>query len=437
MQAAQSACILGRSSFENYLSHRIEFGKHADWLDSLDLTHLHQVSLSLGMQLGFGSQLKRSDLSWEQERTAMSLGFSVLEKGGDALASALEQTRQRRPSEERSYFTSDLGEFYAWLKSTEDDPATASLRGCVCDFISQNYPLQSGAKILGAEIRAPELVTLECVREEHGVGKVRVRGILAHLRGAAVEELADLQDIRYEDLDKVLQFWAGLQNIKQTAAQLHIHPVQVKALIRSKTLESHRFGTSLQYVTKSSVRALLTRLENLPAAAASKENIPLKDFCRRSQIPFARVISDWVSGKREGLSRDPDASGLAAILVCDGKVFSRRSRRFAGDLALLDAAAHLRMNVASVRRLRDGGYLTQYKVRNPETQHYRCYITESSIRDFEERFITLGQLAEQLDVAVIHLARALDKKEIETIPCDAGFVRAYPKSEPEVFQKFT
>ncbi|WP_170553541.1 hypothetical protein [Ruegeria atlantica] len=84
----------------------------------------------------------------------------------------------------------------------------------------------------------------------------------------------------------------------------------------------------------------------------------------------------------------------------------------------------MKIDVISIRRLRNGGFLNQVTVRNPDTQHDRCYITAQSLQAFLARFETLGQMAEQFEFAAIHLARALDRREIETIPCEAGFVRA-------------
>ncbi len=153
-KAAQDATSLGRSSFETYLSRRIEFGVAGDWLDSLELTHLHQAALTLGMAIAMDRGIGRSDLDFELERTAMSAGFEILKSGPEALKAELVRAR-RRSSSKRSYFTTDMGEFYTWLKDTEADPATAVLRACVQDFVRENYPLQTGAKVLGTEISAP------------------------------------------------------------------------------------------------------------------------------------------------------------------------------------------------------------------------------------------------------------------------------------------
>ncbi len=215
-EAAQDAKTLRRSLFETYLSRRIEFEVADDWLDPLDLTHLHQACLTLGMSIALVRGVGRLDLDFEQERAAMSAGFEVLKSGPEALISELDRAR-RRSSSKRSYFTTDMGEFYTWLKDTEEDPATVVLRAWVQDFVRENYPLQTGAKVLGTEISAPKLITLERARELHGVGEVRVRGILAHFRGQNASELSDMKDVSHEDLAAVLDFWSGLQNIKSTA----------------------------------------------------------------------------------------------------------------------------------------------------------------------------------------------------------------------------
>ncbi len=321
------------------------------------------------------------------------------------------------------------------LKETEEDPATAVLRACVQDFVRENYPLQTGAKVLGTEISAPKLITLERARELHGVGEVRMRGILAHIRGENASDLLYMKDVSHEDLAAVLDFWSGLQNTKSTAVQLNIHPVHVKALIRHNLLEAYRFETSLHYVPSSSVQNLLTRLEGLRIASRARHRLPLSEYSRQSRVALARVVADWAAGRLTGVWRDPDVEGLAGILIDCAEILEKSERVFSGDLSLMDAAARLRICVGSIRLLRDCGYLKQIKLRNPDTQHYRCYITEESIQTFEESYVTLGQMADQFEIAAVHLGPALDRREIETFPREAGFVRAYPNETRDVVRE--
>ena len=180
----------------------------------------------------------------------------------------------------------------------------------------------------------------------------------------------------------------------------------------------------------------MTRLENLQLASSTRRRLPLKEFSRKSRVPLARVVADWAAGRLTGVSRDPEVEGLAGMLIDQAEGLERQERAFSGDLPLLDAAARLKMNVISIRRLRDGGFLSQVTVRNPDTQHNRCYIMAQSLQAFEARYVTLGQMAEQFELAAIHLARALDRREIETIRCEAGFVRAYRKEIRDIVREF-
>ncbi|WP_066710141.1 hypothetical protein [Celeribacter ethanolicus] len=99
------------------------------------------------------------------------------------------------------------------------------------------------------------------------------------------------------------------------------------------------------------------------------------------------------------------------------------------DLSLCETASYLKLNVVAVRRLRDGGYLTQIRRRNPDTNFQRFYITKASIKRFEALYITLGQMADLENVAAIHLARRLDWEGIPTISCTSGYVRAYERGK--------
>ena len=199
----------------------------------------------------------------------------------------------------------------------------------------ENYPLQAGARMVSAEITAPKLITLERVRELHGVGEVRVRGILAHLRGKNASDLSDMKDVSHEDLAAVLDFWSGLQNIKSTAKSSSISiRSQVKALIRQNVLEAHRFGTSLRYVPSSSVQTLLTRLEGLRIASRVRHRLRLSEYSRQSGVALARVVADWAAGRLTGVWRDPDVEGLAGILIDCAEILEKSERVFSGDLSL-------------------------------------------------------------------------------------------------------
>ena len=426
-RASEEAAHTTPTPFEDYICERALSGPGEDWLTPLDLTGIHRGSLSLGMSMLFGPGKRVSELDFAELRSSMNTGFQVLVAGPEALVAALDDLR-RNYRTERPYFSKDIGEFYVWLKSLRNDPSVDAIRACVEEFVLEKYPLQVGKTVLGSAMSAPKFLTLNQVREVHGLGHVRVRGILAHLNRQPSADFRRMKDISLKDLDRVLAYWATLQDLKSAAAALNILPAQVKSLIKLGVLEARSFGTSRRYVKMPAVQALLQKLEMLPEGQPSRLVLPLKAYCRAEKIHLGQVISDWAAGKLQGVSRDIEAPGLQGILVERGEAFQRQKVVLNGDLGLSETARYLRISAGSIRKLRDGGYLDQVHLRNPDTSHRKSYITRQSIKLFQEHYLTLGQMAEQCGCAPIHLARALDREDVEPVCCRSGYVRVYPAS---------
>lgn len=103
----------------------------------------------------------------------------------------------------------------------------------------------------------------------------------------------------------------------------------------------------------------------------------------------------------------------------------RKRRRYSEDMSIVEAAEHLRIGAASIRILRDGGFLVQVHRRNPDTNHMRAFITRESIVCFEEEYETLGQMAERLCCRAMHLATRLDAEGVLPLQIKGSLVRAY------------
>lgn len=425
LEAADRTLIFAPTRFEEYFCARILEGPRGDWLDPLDLTDLHRGALTLGMTLNGDASRLVSSLDWHEGREAMATGFELLARGPNALVNTLETLRVNYRTE-RPYFSKDLGPFYSWLKAGKNNPNLNTIRRHVESFVLEKYPLQVGKSVLGSQMIRPKYLTLNRVRKEYGLGHVRVRGILAHLKGIDVTELHRAKDISHVDLERVVAYWNTLQDLKSAAAQLNVQPIQVKSLIEREVLEARSFGTSLRYIKSASVQRLLRKLDSLPDGRPTRLNLPLKIYCRAEKVPLAQVISDWSAGRLCQVSRDKSLSGLQGILVERGEVFQPSHICLSGDLTLTEAATYLRISVISIRKLRDGGFLERCIRVNPDTNFRKSYITKNSIMEFEARYQTLGQIAHAIRQAPIHVARALDNLQVEPIECRAGYVRVYP-----------
>ncbi len=140
-----------------------------------------------------------------------------------------------------------------------------------------------------------------------------------------------------------------------------------------------------------------------------------------------QIIDLWVQGKLDGKLFRGIGIGLQAIEVDCSVLSEKELIELIGDLTADEAARYLKINVASIRRLRDAGYLEAVSRRNPDTNHLKQYVTKHSILEFERQYITLGQLAENRIERPIHLARKLDREGLAPVSCSAGHVRVYSK----------
>lgn len=126
MDGAAHSVRLEASPFEEYIRHRVRQGPQDDWLQPLELVHLHRACLTLGLTIS-GYQGKRLiDVDRDDERRACDAGFDVLAQGAEGLDEALKMLRSR-DRDGRPWFSADLGHFHAWLRTAQDVPALDGL----------------------------------------------------------------------------------------------------------------------------------------------------------------------------------------------------------------------------------------------------------------------------------------------------------------------
>ena len=173
--------------------------------------------------------------------------------------------------------------------------------------------------------------------------------------------------------------------------------------------------------------AMRKAIEELPPVSAEGGFLPVRAFCRRDGIALPKVIKAFCERTLSGDVRRGQGPGLHALHIEFDAMKSERDISLSQDITLPEAATYLRINIISIRKLRDAGYLKQIQKRNPDTNHVKSYLTLESIRAFERRWITLGQMAEVEGSEPYHLARKLDRDGAVPISCFTGFVRVYER----------
>lgn len=266
---------------------------------------------------------------------------------------------------------------------------------------------------------------MDQARKRLGFGAVFLKKLLGYLEGISEEDALNRTDVHVDEIPKVIAFWNGLINLKDAARLLGLLTPQVKGLQNRGLLETIRISSTLRYLLRSEVLELIDQLAQLPETLPGKSVVPLNVFCREKGIALAQMIQLWQKGALEGQICLGVGVGLQAIEVDLDAICARKTVMLYRDLTLPETARYLKINVASIRQLRDQGVLCEIRKRNPDTNHQKQYITKASVEAFERSYVTLGQMAAAQKVAPIHLARKLDREGVMPLPCSGGFVRAY------------
>ncbi|WP_281823948.1 TniQ family protein [Jannaschia rubra] len=428
-KAADAGPIYAPTAFEAYVRRRINHGPQADWLNELELSQLHGACLSLGAAICGSTLSSPANVDPDLEREFCVEGLRVLADGPDGLTVCMEGLKSRSGAR-RPYISTDLGAFYVWLRAAHGDAEVQSIIDSVHSFAVRNYTMKPKKRVLGRLVPDVQRMSFETAREQSGLSVGFLKRLVRHVDNLSKAQSAALTETTPDQLSRAIDFWGGLRNLKYTAVALNVRPAQVKGLIEKGILRSTRFGTALRYVFAEDVGRLLADTAALPELPDVGAFLPLRDHCRNHRIGLVRLITHWQEGKVGGFARGTGAIGLQAIHVPqDVDVGARDTPIATRDLTPLEAAAYLKIGVGAIRALRDAGYLDHTKLLNVDTNHRHSLITKSSIREFEARFLTLGQLAASARVAPIHLARQLDSHGVPTVICGRRHVRAYERSK--------
>ncbi|WP_170327993.1 TniQ family protein [Ruegeria arenilitoris] len=425
-KAVADAIILPPIRFEDYVRERIRSGPQGDWLNGFDLTSLHGACVSLGAALeGFGA---RAAMSLDRSVTPRlaELGHSYMSDGPDGLSRALHLLHGNSRSE-RPYFSSDLGPFYEWLHDGQDDPILHEIRTKTREHIFETYPVPLDKDVLGQKPQREIWLTMEEARKRSGFGAVFLKKLLGYIEGISADDAMKRTDVRVTELAWAQAFWSELMNLSQAAKELSIRSEQVKVLMRLGVLTQVQVTSALRYARRQEIQFLLRRIGGLPDVTNDVGYLPLRTFCRSRGISLARVVAACLSGELEGQLRQGTGAGVHAIEVSERAFAQKDAICLERDLTLAETAKFLKISIISIRKLRNAGYLAVINKLNPDTIHIRTYVCRDSIRGFQARYATLGQIAVQRNVAPIHLARQLDREEISPISCDGSLVRVYDK----------
>ncbi|MBT8155165.1 hypothetical protein KMP13_15060 [Epibacterium ulvae] len=245
MTAAETSTTMRETSFEAYVRQRIRKGPKQDWLEQLDLTHLHRCCVTLGASLSGYHSVPFLNLPPDEARMLCELGFEHLIKGPSGLCAGLEKS-YHKDSSRRPYVSSDMGPFYNWLQDVHTDPALSLLVDTTREHIFETYPASPEKEVFGQRPPKRQLYTMADARIQTGLGTTFLKRLLGHINAETDDVALKRTDVTLEELKSAMSFWHSLAKLGEAASLLGILPEQVKKLRDLGTLKTVKLSVRRQ-----------------------------------------------------------------------------------------------------------------------------------------------------------------------------------------------
>jgi|GEM_PF-7101808 len=392
-QVSQEDCAL-----ERYLLQRLKGQKQAQWLDKMPLRVAIGFCENFGALLAYGSSRRRDEMTETDWVHAGGLGYSVLRRGEAAFLDRLQVLGKHEDLESRQY-RACLGLFFQWLRDRSHQREYDFLRGLMRQHIVSNYPVAKETKVLGGHSGESRLHTIGTAASMFGVTKQSLGRRMAELGYAEKQhDNGSFRLLRYIPVDIA----------KAAADEIKEYLDLIDAASRVG-LDRNVFATLVRYnVFKPAVAAkdALPKFDPGHIDTVWKGCLGQQISGRNSTAKFvyldeaylftgcrAEILITLISqNKIASYHRDSRKKGLNSVLVSPSEVES--ALRVPEKFGLTVSAAAQRLNIGQnlLARLVDQKVLRRSNIRWPIAQRKVAVIQQSSILEFEERYISLSEL---------------------------------------------
>lgn len=425
-RAADASIRLTPTSFEGYVRERIRHGPQADWLRGFDLMHLYRACSTLGAVISDQKEMALERLPSAKLQRLCQVGFENMKSGPQSYLGTLEGLFLKK-SKDRPSFSVDMGQLYKWLRGAHSDPALVELLEITRRHIFKHYPIPINKQVFGVRPESQSCLTTSEARKRSHFGTVFLKKLVGYMNNEPETKAINRKVLHVDEIERAQEFWETLFNLSHAAKLLGTYPNQVRRLQDRGVFSVIRVTSSLRYVPKNEVSALLGEIRDLSTAPLAKSVVPMAEYCRSKGVPLARLVELWRLGKLNGQVFRGDGVGLHALEVDWNLECGTCDPTLDDNLHLTETARYLKIGINSVRKLRDSGMIEEVQHRNPDTNRLKSYISQASIKKFEQKYITLGQLAAQRKVEAMHLAQELDRADIRPISNGSGPLRVYDR----------
>jgi hypothetical protein len=399
---------------ERFYADRADDRAHPGGLaDLLSLPNAARLSGWLGVAAVYGREHPVAQLDEEQLRQARDVGFSALQEGEDAVRALLDRISKPKPVGVIAGGNGFYGRLYREVQKAEPQPQFEWFRELLRDHATTNKRIAGRARVFGL-VETGGWTSVKAISDEVGLHHQTVQRYLTehfgYERAPSREAL-----VRAEDAERLLSSLRGTVGLPEVSELLGWPEVDCRRLasigilVPAATIrgpggtERHRYDphavveirATLRRFTSSDADDLVSvgRLTNVDQDRLLKAAFSA-DLKRFAHLESATISKSLLVSRTEAVSRFSLLQGIDGALVRDRLALDPKALAALLDKAILKLASQSA-----------GG---------------RYVVTEDSVSDFEQKYVTLGLLRRETG---IHQSTLLARMEL------IGIKAAYPVSE--------
>ncbi|MCA0907114.1 TniQ family protein [Ruegeria marisrubri] len=396
------------------------------WLAGSSAYAVSRASERLGCIIeGFRSarQLSRQELA----RLA-DVGFAVLSNGPESLQRVLEKLIEQRG---RSSLRKTFGVFFHLMDGKMGD-AIPMVRAVLRDVILENFVIHPGDKLLGEVCTTRRFHTLTSASDLTGVHPVKLANVLRSAGLMAEISASDPIMIEAEPAEEMLRKLSSSVLTKDALSFLglpwrHLMSLQDSGLIAPVNPACRGQYMYCLHELKHLRDAMCKNARVLSEESA--DLVPVYKAANQSVCSISEVVTLLTSGKLQDVGLVGGEQGFDAIRVDPTEVFEALPayREVTDAMTREELLKHFGVCAKTLAFLLREGHFDEFRTRCRQSRKVRSYITISSVERFSETYVSLRNLAQEMQISARNLSYLIKGAGLYELPvpekCRGRFFR--------------
>ena len=415
------------SPLQTYVTDRLDGKTGPAWLDGQGIELGARASEMLGLALEFGRKPNLRKMTADEWDRAGRAGFEFTRRGEDGIMEALGEVQRRAWFEERIPGQSGpqmvFGRIYQWLNFSKNRKEVGPIRDIVRQHIVDTMYVAPGTMLMGTEVAATRKHSVGSLSKLSGVHPKTLRNALA-LAGL----ISDRSVIGGEALFDAEEGLRVVDELADGVTQLHLPAYmnatrsQVVILIEGGFLKRMMdVGSSARASSSISKREVHAFLDSISRDVQVVDVLPVGVWPINKATQKARVTTDEVirllqKGALRNVYRVKGGEGYLSIRVDPEEIrghFVRDPETV--PMGSCAVAKELGTIQPVVNKLAAAGLISSVAPNGRSEALKTVRVLPSSLRQFQETYVSLMQLRKDLGVHHRTIKNTLRRLGIEPV----------------------